>query len=82
MSSYNEMQEQIDEIMLKKPDSIGLLKNNWRQRFVHVYPGPTPDKVVTIGIPFGGGGSYARAIEDRKDWERVIALYPEVAVYD
>jgi hypothetical protein len=34
---------------------IGRFKNNWRQRYVSLYPHPTDSlKVVSVGTPFDG----------------------------
>jgi hypothetical protein len=60
---------------------IGQLRNNWRGRFVYVYPTDNPDEVRTEGWPFAGGPPVV-CIEKRADWKRVLDLFPQIAVYD
>lgn len=66
---------------MKLAQPIGYLKNNWRGRFVSVYETDDPGIVRTVGMPLAGGDPIETR-EPRKDWERVIAIYPRVAVYD
>jgi hypothetical protein len=67
---------------MKKIGCIGQLRNNWRQRMVYVYPLADPTKVETEGFPLNGLGDPIICSEAKSDWERVIGLYPKVAVYD
>ncbi len=61
---------------------IGKLRNNWRCRRVEVYEiEDDPDHVRSIGTPYAGGEPVV-CIERRRDWLRVIDLFPKEAVYD
>lgn len=61
-----------------KGEYLGRFVNAWRQRCVAIYSHSTdPQKVVTVGTPFGGG-PLVECIENRKDYE-VTLKHIEVA---
>ena len=61
---------------------IGRLRNNWRRRDVEVFEiEGDPEHVLSVGQPFDDG-EVVECVERRTDWQRVIAMFPELAVYD
>jgi cephalosporin-C deacetylase-like acetyl esterase len=65
-----------------KLPEIGKLKNNWRERTVSVRQHPTdPQKVVSIGVPFGGGAPIV-CEEGADGYAREIAMYPLTCDYN
>ncbi len=76
--------EGFTEASLPNLKIIGHLLNNWRQRDVWVYEHPSdPAKVVTIGYPLNNPkGETHICVEAKRDYERVINLYPETAHYN
>ena len=61
---------------------IGLLRNEWRRRHVTVLAHPSdPEKVISVGVPFGGGEPIV-CEEPRAADARAIAKYPREDVYE
>ena len=61
---------------------IGILRNNWRGRMVYVYPTSDAQVVRTVGKPLDGKGKDIETTEPRRDWERVVSMFPKMATYD
>lgn len=73
---------------MNHPEQIGILRNNWRMRLVYVYAIPgDAQHVRTVGWPIDASGLIVKGqpvetVEPIDAWQRTIALYPKVAVYD